>query len=508
MREFNILFIYPNFRGMNMLPPSIALFSRILKNNGFNVALFDTTYYMIGEDFDSDKEKEKNLAVRPFNMSKVVTLKSTDPFDDLDNIMNSFRPDIIALSATEDIFPLGLRLLKHIDQYDILTIAGGVFPTFAPHKVLRNKEIDIVCVGEGEDALLELCVRLRENKDYSNIENLWIKKETGGVIENPIRVVSNIDNNPLLDFSLFEEARLYRPMAGKVYRMLPVETHRGCPYGCAYCNSPAQRNLYREAQAGNFLRKKSIDVVRKELEYYKSEWAIEYIYFSADTFLSYTKKEFDEFVDMYSAFRIPFWCQTRPETITEEKIKKLRDVGLHRIAIGVEHGNEEFRKRIINRSVKNDTIVYAFNVVADCSLPAGISVNNIVGFPTETPQLAMDTIELNRRVADKIDTMNCYAFTPFHGTLLRELSVKMGYIEEDTFTGCLTGEPVLNMPQFPKEKIKGIMRTFSMYVRFEKPRWEEIKMAENFTPEGEEAFQMLREEYIQKYFLSESVTKP
>jgi radical SAM superfamily enzyme YgiQ (UPF0313 family) len=321
-----------------------------------------------------------------------------------------------------------------------------------------------------------------------------------------MRMASNIDKNPLPDFSLFEEARLYRPMAGKVYRMLPVETHRGCPYGCAYCNSPAQRELYREAQSGNFLRKKSIDVVRKELDYYKSEWDIEYVYFPADTFLSFTEKEFDEFVEMYSNFRIPFWCQTRPETITREKIRKLRDVGLHRIAIGVEHGNEEFRKRIINRSVKNATIVNAFNIVSECSLPAGISVNNIVGFPTETPQLAMDTIELNRMVADQIDTMNCYAFTPFHGTPLRELAVKMGYIDEDTFTGCLTGEPVLNMPLFPKEKIKGIMRTFSMYVRFDKSRWKEIEIAEKFTPEGEEVFRELREEYIKNHFSAETLS--
>jgi radical SAM superfamily enzyme YgiQ (UPF0313 family) len=506
MKNFKVLFVYPNLRGMNMLPPAIALFSKILKDDGFEVALFDTTYYEIGNDFDSDKEKEKNLAVRPFNMTEKVTLKVTNPFEDLDQLVNSFHPDLVAMSATEDIFPLGLRLIKYIDKYDILTIVGGVFPTFAPHKVIKNKEIDIVCVGEGEDALLELCVKLRENKDYSNIENLWIKKKTGVVIKNPMRMASNIDKNPLPDFSLFEEARLYRPMAGKVYRMLPVETHRGCPYGCAYCNSPAQRELYREAQSGNFLRKKSIDVVRKELDYYKSEWDIEYVYFSADTFLSFTEKEFDEFVEMYSNFRIPFWCQTRPETITREKIRKLRDVGLHRIAIGVEHGNEEFRKRIINRSVKNATIVNAFNIVSECSLPAGISVNNIVGFPTETPQLAMDTIELNRMVADQIDTMNCYAFTPFHGTPLRELSVKMGYIDEDTFTGCLTGEPVLNMPLFPKEKIKGIMRTFSMYVRFDKSRWKEIEIAEKFTPEGEEVFRELREEYIKNHFSAETLS--
>lgn len=505
MRDFKILFVYPNLRGMNMLPPAIAVFSQILKNNGFEVALFDTTYYKIGNDFDSDKEKEKNLAVRPFDFKEEVTLKATNPFDDLDQLVNSFQPDLIAMSVTEDIFPLGLRLIKHIDKYDILTIVGGVFPTFAPRKVLKNKEIDIVCVGEGEDALLELCIKLREGKDYSNIENLWIEKETGEVIKNQIRKVVDVDKIPLPDFSLFEEARLYRPMAGKIYRMFPVETHRGCPYSCSYCNSPAQRNLHNIEHAGNYFRKRSVSMVKRELEFYKNEWGAEYFYFWADTFFAYTDKEFEEFVEMYNDIKIPFWCQARPEQITEERIRQLRSVGLHRMALGIEHGNEEFRRRVINRKTSNEVIIKAFEIISDYALPAGVSVNNIVGFPTETPELAMDTIQLNRSIADKVDTMNCYAFTPFHGTPLRELSVKMGYIEEDTFTGCLTGEPVLNMPQFPKERIKGLMRTFSLYVRFGKEMWNDIQIAENSTPEGERMFSKLREEYIHKYFSTESV---
>ena len=137
-----------------------------------------------------------------------------------------------------------------------MTIVGGVFPTSAPEKIIRHKEIDIICIGEGEDAFLELCNRLREGKEYMDTYNLWLKKENGEIIKNPIRRAINIENNPLPDFSLFEEERFYRPMAGKIYKMFPVETHRGCPYQCAYCNSPAQIDLYKEMHAGNFFRKK------------------------------------------------------------------------------------------------------------------------------------------------------------------------------------------------------------------------------------------------------------
>ena len=72
----------------------------------------------------------------------------------------------------------------------------------------------------------------------------------------------------------------------------------------------------------------------------------------ADTFLAYNAKEFDEFCEMYKEINLPFWMQTRPETVTEEKIKKLQKVGLHRMAFGPEHGNEEFRKKILNEGGK------------------------------------------------------------------------------------------------------------------------------------------------------------
>ena len=43
---------------------------------------------------------------------------------------------------------------------------------------------------------------------------------------------------------------------------------------------------------------------------------------------------------MYKEIKLPFWMQTRPETVNEEKLKKLKDVGLMRMAFGLEHGNE------------------------------------------------------------------------------------------------------------------------------------------------------------------------
>ena len=49
-----VLFIYPITFGMNMLPPAIATFSAILKNEGHEVQVFDTTYYSTDHGNNSD----------------------------------------------------------------------------------------------------------------------------------------------------------------------------------------------------------------------------------------------------------------------------------------------------------------------------------------------------------------------------------------------------------------------------------------------------------------------
>ena len=97
-----------------------------------------------------------------------------------------------------------------------------------------------------------------------------------------------------------------------------------------------------------------MDLVHKELKHFKEVHKVEYMYFWADTFLGMSKKSFTSFVKFIQIINLPFWMQTRPETITDYNIKKFY---LHRISFGVEHGNEEFRARILDRRWKNTDII-------------------------------------------------------------------------------------------------------------------------------------------------------
>jgi len=495
-----VLFIYPNTYGMNMLPPAIALFSALLKERGHRVDLFDATYYQTNYGIDSDGTKETRLNVVPFKAeAKGIRLRGTDWRDDISEKVRSFAPDLIALSTTEDMWLLGVQLLEEIQEYikrnKTPVIAGGVFPTFAPDLVIKHHLIDMVCVGEGENTMIDLCDCIEKGDSWNGVTNLWVKQKDGSIIKNPISNPFDINETPIIDIDLFEEQRLYRPMAGKWYKMMPIETIRGCPYKCAFCNSPDQITLYDDEAESGFFRKKSIELVYRELKHFKENYGVEYNYFWADTFLSWNNREFDEFCDMYSEIGLPFWMQTRPETLTDYKVKRLAEVGLHRISFGIEHGNEKFRKKYLKRDWKNDSIIEALKIPVRYNV--SFSLNNITGFPTETRELAMDTVELNRNIES--NNQNLYSFVPFHGTHLRKLCEDMGLVSPDTITRALTDKPMLVQKQYPPEQIEGLQKCFVLYVKMPKSRWKDIERAEADTVEGNRIFEELKREYQEKY---------
>jgi len=363
--------------------------------------------------------------------------------------------------------------------------------------MLNNENIDMVCIGEGEITIVKLIENLIINENFFDVPNLWIKYGKK-IIKNKMSPPVEFDLLPLPDYDLFEYERFFRPMSGKVWKLLPIETSRGCPYNCAYCNSPSQKKMYKHLGYNNYFRKKSLAYIDTELKYLIEKYDAEYIYFLSDTLLCMKDDEFDAFCDLYSKYKLPFWCQNRPEMITPERMHKLKDVGCHRMSIGVEHGNENFRKKVLNKPVKNSKIIEAFEILDKVGIP--VSINNIIGFPYETRELAFDTINLNRKL--KFDTSNAYAFTPFHGTVLYDICVKEGFITPSEKLKCLTKGSILNMdkPYLSKQEIDGLVKTFSLYAKMPEKYFDEIKIAESNSENSNNKFKELSGIYKKLFF--------
>jgi radical SAM superfamily enzyme YgiQ (UPF0313 family) len=478
-----------------LVPINLSLLAPCLKQAGFEVDLFDTTYYK-WEDINFEQKKVELLQLKPFSYKeKGVDYKNTDMFEDLRKKVNDFKPDLIAITLVEDTFELGMSLLNAIKDYNAPVIAGGVFVTFSAADVIANENVDIVCIGEGEKALVELCEKMRSAEDYSSVQNLWIKRKDG-VIKNPMRRLIDINTLPYIDYDIFERKRLYRPMQGKIYIMIHVEIDRGCPYDCTYCEAPHLRRLFQEEGCGTYYRRKRIDRVMNEIKHLVKKYNPDYINFNAESFLAKPVSELREFAEKYKEIGLPFWCQSRPETVTEEKIKILKDMNCQNMQFGIEHGNEEFRAKVLNRHYTNKKMIDAFKIVEKYGI--AYTVNNIIGFPDENRELVFDTINVNRQINPA--TMNVYFFTPYKGTRLYQYCIEKGYIEKDKKVHQLLDGVELKMDSISYIELKGLQRTFPLYAKLPEDMFEKIRIAERFDEEGNKMFKKLKEIYYEKFF--------
>lgn len=498
-----------------MLVPGIAigLFTRIFKEQGYDVGLFDTTHYDTDETNFSKtstnfaENRIKLLSVRQFSVDGDlgITVKKTGMLKDFREKVEEFKPDFMIYSVVEDTFLQTLSMLRAIEDLNIPHLVGGVFATMVPARCIAAPEVRLIGPGEGEDTVVEVAKAVREGKSLDGIPGTWFKTETGEIHKHPQRPLVDI-NRYRPDFSLFDPSRFMRPIGGRIFRQVPVETYRGCPYSCTYCNSPSQRAFSDENELGSFLRRKSMPVLREELKAYMAELNPGMFYFVDDSFLARPRDEIFAFCDMYSEFGLPFHFNNRAEQNDAEVLARLKEVGCYRISLGLEAGNEQYRQKILRRKITNAELIRRFRILAESGI--AFSLNIIIGHPGETRELIMDTVELVRAIQG-YDALTCFTFTPYHGTVQRQVAVRNGWLDPETITHHVTSLSLLRMPPpyLSAEEIEGLMATFPLYCYFPKDEWPRIRRAEANDAEG----LRIRQDYADIYranFFGETQDSP
>jgi radical SAM superfamily enzyme YgiQ (UPF0313 family) len=150
----------------------------------------------------------------------------------------------------------------------------------------------------------------------------------------------------------------------------------------------------------------------------------------------------------------PFELNTRVEHLTPEMLQSLKDAGCYRVAMGIEQGDEKFRKEILNRRMSNEKIEKAFELTKK----AGIRTKsfNIVGFPFETYDIHMETVKINRKVQPS--SLVIYVFEPYPGTPLYEMCQKIILLKTDRIRFYIRTDTTLNMPDFTRKQIQMIQK--------------------------------------------------
>ena len=163
----------------------------------------------------------------------------------------------------------------------------------------------------------------------------------------------------------------------------------------------------------------------------------------------------------------------------------------------------------------NKEIIQSFKDIKNSGI--AFSINLIIGFPSETRELVMETVELIKHIHG-YDTITVSIFTPYRGTILQKMAVKNGWLDKNNVTIHTTSSSVLKMPKpyLSSLDIDGLMRVMPLYVYFPKSEWKNIKRAETNDYEGNQILEhyssIYKENFLginqdeRKKFISQSGT--
>lgn len=365
--------------------------------------------------------------------------------------IQSFSPDLIAFSIIENNYGCARNLLKIAKQTkNIPILVGGIFPTVAPSFFINDESVDLICIGEGEHAIIEIANRMDHQGDLSDIPNLIIKTASG-VLRNPLTKYYNWDPLIFQDWELFDQRHIFKPFMGQMHRMGFFELSRGCPYQCSYCANASMQYLFKGL--GKYNREKPIKSLISEVSFMKDQYNLDSVSFNDENFLQMNRERLGEFCREFPVVNLPFDISARADNLLDEEVvKMLRDAGCISVGMGVEHGNELFRKTILNKHIPNHVFERAFSNCNRAGVRAVASL--MIGLPFETEENIMETVNFCRKI--KPTDVVVSIFAPYYGTRLRRICVENGLMEdryhEDISWHQLTGS-ILSMPQLSRQRI-------------------------------------------------------
>jgi len=398
-------------------------------------------------------------------------IKTEDDYGILKEKITEYKPDLIGISATTSGFLSVNDLscyIKSIAPGTVL-ILGGSHVSITPDDIVSLKNVDGVCIGYGEKPLLQLITFMENGGDYFGTPNFWFRKN-GNIVKNEkLPFPDSWDEYFDFDRELFFEEldRLNsnpygfgRGLLGS--RVFEYILCRACPFACDFCAAPLIRTW---GTGKGWLGHPSPEAVVKKLKDDKERYQLTGFAFHDDVF-TFNKRWFIEFAELYKKeLRLPYACNLRVGTFDGPVLGALIESNCKMAIAGIESGNDYIRNKIANRRLSHDHIITSLTNLKESGI--SLYINNMIGFPEETFDQFVDTININAIIGPK--RSNASVYYPYPGTKLYSKCIKDGIIEphridvkEERFN------TVLNLAGFPKKQIERIAPVFHLLVIYQR----------------------------------------
>lgn len=376
-----ILLVYLPFCTPASPPYSItSLYSFLKANSNENIGVIDLNlefhklkfpeyqkYFHNLKDWDNYDEKTKEYneltkKVYSENNKKVINEEKPELLNEILKKIKDKKPDIVAFSIVYSSQAFyAYSLLKELKEKGIATVVGG--------PAINEK------LAKFADKTLSNEIELLEYIQEKKIEHDQL----------------NFDYFP--DFSIYNLNEYFTP-----HPVIPVKTSNSCFYKqCTFC-SHYNKSKYYEFP---LITLKNTIIKSKQKHF-----------FFVDDMIP--TKRLLEIAEMVKPLNINWTCQLRPtKDLNLETLKKLRESGLTMIMWGVECASER-----VLELIKKGTHKEEMEKVLEDSHNAGIKniAYILFGFPTETKDEFLETIELLKENEKNIDLVSVSIFGLQKGT--------------------------------------------------------------------------------------------
>ena len=308
---------------------------------------------------------------------------------------------------------------------DLPVILGGWHPSLLPDQTLAAEFVDVVVVGQGEEAFLEILQRLEDGASLKGIPGVGYK-EDGKIIFNPRRPLKPISEQPpkayhLADFDAYER------VCGRRWAM--YISSLACPYDCGYCTNAGVYGRKWNALEPEQVAEETADLARRN--------RLQLIWMVDDNFLVDRDRALgiaEGLIRRNAKFEWSIQASTNlVRRLSVDEWKVMKRSGLAQVQMGADSGSPKILKLMNKDFQKLETIYHAGETLHRAGVRP--SFNMIFGYPGEGPKERRESIKLMMDICRRYPGAEFWTniFTPYPGAPVLNRSFELGLDMPKTF---------------------------------------------------------------------------